>query len=55
MEAFSKLKYGTLRSCFVPRALGFEHSRTVSRGDPAQGLSTSLLAFCLFICLFLAF
>lgn len=53
MEAFSKLKYGTFRSCFVPRALGFEHSRRVRRGDPAQGLSTSLLAFCLYVCFLL--
>ena len=53
MEAFSKLKYGTLWSCFVPRALGFEHSRNVRRADPAQGLSTSLLAFCLYVCFLL--
>lgn len=52
MEAFSKLKYGTLRSCFVPRSLGFEHSRTVRRGDPAQGLH--LFACFLFVYMFVS-
>lgn len=54
-KIFLPLEYGTFKGCFVLRALGFEHSRRVRKDDPAQGLSTSLLAFIFFFFSFFLF